>query len=124
SYDVTVTDANGCAASSSVTLTEPLPLVVSLFSQIDVACFGDNTGEATVDAVDGAAPYNYQWDAATGSQTGPTALSLFAGSYDVTATDANGCTASMNVIINEPLAPLSVSASVSSSYNGSDISCF
>ena len=112
-YSVTVTDANGCSDTTSVTITEPAALSVSIASSSDVLCNGGNTGTATAAATGGTMAYNYLWS--TGS-TGATESALVAGTHTVTVTDANGCTATTTVSISEPaalLATASTTANVS-----------
>jgi parallel beta-helix repeat protein len=70
----------------------------------NVTCNGGNDGSAVVSATGGTAPYTYAWDANAGSQTTATATGLAAGTYTVTATDANGCTGNLSVTITEPTA--------------------
>lgn len=77
----------------------------------DATCNGAMDGTATATATGGLAPYTYMWDAAAGNQTTATATGLAAGSYDVTVTDANGCTTTETVVVTEPTA---VSATMSS----------
>ncbi|MCB9332819.1 MAG: hypothetical protein H6574_17240 [Lewinellaceae bacterium] len=49
---------------------------------------------------DGAAPtYSYAW---TGGATGQNPANLSAGTYTVTVTDANGCTATTSATVTEP----------------------
>ena len=100
---VTVTDANSCTKIDSVIITEPTKLTFSFTSTTDVSCFGGNDATATITASGGTAPYNYLW---SNNQNSQTANSLPAGIHSVSVTDANGCTFSDSVLINEP-APLS-----------------
>jgi len=104
SYSVTVTDAAGCAASGSVTLTEPSVVSLSTISSsyacgYGVSCFGALDGSATASVSGGCAPYNYSWS--SGASTA-TATGLGAGTYSVTVSDANGCTVSGSVTITSP----------------------
>lgn len=108
-YELTVTDANGCPAVQSATLTAPAPLVASLGGSSPVGCFGSNTGQATVTASGGRAPYNYAWNT-TPPQTAATAVGLASGNYQATITDANGCSVQLPVTIAGPTAPLAVQA--------------
>ncbi|MBK9543455.1 MAG: T9SS type A sorting domain-containing protein [Bacteroidetes bacterium] len=109
SYTYNVSDANGCTASCSVTITEPAVLVASCSVQSNVTCNGGTDGSASVSASGGTAPYG-----GTGSFTG-----LAAGSYTYTVTDANGCTASCSVTITEPAALVATCSVVSNvSCNG------
>lgn len=101
-HSLTVTDAVGCTATTSVTVTDVPPLMVNVTNTTDVMCFGTCTGNATVSASGGVGQgYTYLWNAATGNQTTATATNLCAGIYSVTATDFNGCTSATSVIITE-----------------------
>jgi len=94
-YDVTVTDANGCTATASATVTEPTALAVT-FTTDNVSCPGGNDGTATVTVTGGIAPYTYVWsnNATTASITGVTD-----GTYNVTVTDSNGCVITDSVVV-------------------------
>lgn len=118
-YAVNVTDANGCTASTNVVVDGPTaPLTLNTVSVTNVLCHGAQSGSATVDATGGTAPYSYAWNT-TPTTNGPTASDLGAGSWAVTATDARGCTASRNVAITQPAAP--ISAHVLGQH---DVSCY
>ena len=121
-YCVTVTDANACSATTCVVLTEPTPVVSSIISLTNVSCrLGDN-GQATVAASGGTgATYTYLW---SDGQTGTTAIGLSAGLYSVTSTDINGCQGVSSLTITEPVSSVSVTAAVTSNYNGAQVSCF
>ncbi|WBM73112.1 gliding motility-associated C-terminal domain-containing protein [Saprospira grandis] len=123
-YCVTVTDSLGCTVSDCITLTNPTPLVVTTVNTVDVNCFGESTGEATVMGSGGTAPLSYQWDAAAGAQTTANIVGLAAGTYCVTVTDANGCTATNCVTIAQPATAVAVTATAVSDYNGFNVSCF
>ena len=56
-------------------------------------------GTATATVLGGTSPYTYQWDAFAGNQITSVATSLAIGSYDVTVTDASGCTASATATV-------------------------
>ncbi len=113
-YSLTVTDANGCTELLNVTIAQPAQLIATE-SHVNVACFGDATGSIDVSVAGGTAPYTYLW------ADGPTTedrSGLVAGPYSLTVTDANGCTAVVNVTIAQPLAPL---AAIESHV---DVACF
>jgi hypothetical protein len=103
-YNVTITDANGCSANSSVTITEPTAVTASISTQTNVACNAASTGSATVMGAGGTGAYTYAWGANAASQTTAIASNLAAGTYDVTATDANGCTSTSSATITQPTA--------------------
>ena len=98
-YTVTVTDANGCTAQRTFTITQP-PLLTTTGSQTNVACNGGNNGTATVVASGGTPSYSYSWSPSV--STTATATGLAAGTYTVTVTDANGCTAQRSFTITAP----------------------
>ncbi|NUQ23090.1 MAG: SprB repeat-containing protein [Saprospiraceae bacterium] len=101
SYMVTVTNIDdGCSTTVSVTIPETPQLQVNLQSAASPLCNGESNGSAQVMAVGGTAPVNYLWNDAN-AQTTPLAFNLQAGNYSVTATDANGCTTSLDVDIPE-----------------------
>jgi hypothetical protein len=115
-YTATITDANGCTATQSFTITEPTALVASASAQTDITCNGDANGSATVAATGGTGSYTYSWSPSGG--TADTANGLSAGTYTATVTDANGCTATQSFTITEPTA---IITSVSTQTN---VSCF
>lgn len=100
-YEVTVTDANGCEQTASITLSEPDPVTGILEERIDVLCAGDETGEITISATGGVGPYTIIWNTIP-PQTGPTATGLGAGFYTAVISDFNGCQGTIEVEIVEP----------------------
>jgi gliding motility-associated-like protein len=100
-YTVTVTDQNSCATTASVTITEPTALSASISAQTNVSCNAGTNGNATVSANGGSPGYTYSWNT-TPVQAGVTANSLAAGTYTVTVSDLNSCTATTTVSITEP----------------------
>ncbi|OAV43828.1 SprB repeat-containing protein [Lewinella sp. 4G2] len=100
-YTVTVTDANGCTAElENLEVTEPAPIEVTVSEQNDATCAGFSDGTINLMASGGTPDYAYTWsDDGTGSNRDD----LAAGTYFVTVTDANGCTAVLeNLVISEP----------------------
>ena len=109
-YTVTVTDANLCSQSATVTVSEPAdPLQVQMDHVSMVSCFGGSDGSAHAIVTGGEAPYSYQWND-PGNQTTATVSGLSAGTYSVTVTDINGCEVIKTVNILQPESPLSVDA--------------
>ncbi len=100
-YMVTVTDNNGCSSVGSIELEVSPDGIVLMTSSTDVACNGGNDGTAHVDVTTGTAPFEIVWNTIP-PQTGEDATGLPAGTYTVTATDANGCSSTGSVTINEP----------------------
>lgn len=99
SYTLVVTDANGCTASRTVTVSEPFPLTVNP-AGTNITCNGACNGTAAANASGGIAPYTYAWSPSGGN--GPTATNLCPATYTVLVTDNNGCTVQGQVTITEP----------------------
>lgn len=94
-YTVTVADASGCDAVGMVQLAAPPGLQLWVESDELITCEG-LTSQALASAAGGMPPYAYQW---SDGQLGPEAFDLGAGTYGVTATDANGCEAMATVVV-------------------------
>lgn len=109
SFPIQVVDAAGntllipSVAGLSPCIECPDVDVVEL-SRTDVLCFGDNSGAASVEASGGEAPYTYTWS--PGNLNGASQTGLAAGSYTITATDANGCSATLTLVIAGPASAL------------------
>ena len=102
--NVSVTDANGCAATASVTMSETfLPLVVSISEKNKVKCAGEK-GVLEVLASGGKAKYSYAWNNPSLVGDLPSAA---AGDYILTVTDANGATKTSSISVKAP-APLAI----------------
>ena len=99
-YSVTITDANECTTTTSVTITQPTALSASI-TATPVSCNGGNNGTADLTITGGIAPYNFEW---TNDATTEDMIGLTAGTYSVTITDANGCTTTTSAEVSEPTA--------------------
>ena len=97
-YQVTTTDNAGCTAFNAPTISQPTQLNIGI-TQTNVLCNGGNTGSVQANATGSVAPYMYNW---SGGITTPSRTALIAGSYPLTVTDSNSCTAATTVIITEP----------------------
>jgi len=98
-YSVTVTDANGCTGTATVTITQPPLLTVSV-AGFAVTCFGQCNGQGVVIPNGGTLPYSYLWSPSGG--TTPSATGLCTGTYTVCVTDANGCSVCDTAMVNTP----------------------
>jgi len=97
-YTVVITDANGCTWMDTGFVSEPAA-VSGVISSTAISCNGGQDGSAAIVAQGGVPPYNFLWD---GGQTDPVIISLDAGTYGVTVTDANGCQSTDIVNVTEP----------------------
>lgn len=118
-YNVTVTDANGCTALASETITEPAELGLTL-DATDATCFGSVDGTLTSTVTGGTQPYSYQWTNNAG--TDPNPANVPAGPYQLVVTDANGCTIDASISIAQP-AMIEINITDESDNNGFNLSC-
>jgi len=116
-YNVVVTDSNGCVASDSAVISEPSSVVSATASSTDVSCNGGSNGTTTASSSGGTSPYTYAWND-SGAQTNITAIGLGAGSYIVTVTDINGCSDTTSTTVTEPTALVATTTSNNISCNG------
>ena len=99
-YTLNVTDAGGCQASISQSLTNPPTLVLS-DSSSNVTCHGASNGFASVTATGGVPPYVYEWS----DFQGTAAISgIPGGEYYIVVADHNGCRKTDSVFVSEPTA--------------------
>ena len=106
-YTVTVTDANGCTATSVVTVVNP-PLLtytsqVSNYNGFNVSCFDMSNGYININITGGTAPYLFSWTGPDGFIAYTQSISgLKAGTYTVHIADSLGCTANQVFNLSEP----------------------
>ena len=115
-YSVIITDNSwGCIDSTSVTITEPNNLALSL-NGTDISCNGSNNGTLSAIATGGSGIYKYIWNPMLTDTSYQS--SLAAGLYQLTIVQIGGCpgSASANFTINEPNI---LTASSTSVYNTS-----
>ena len=98
-YTITITDANGCSITDTITISQPALLAASISNVQNVSCNHGNNGSASVAGNGGTLPYSYLWN---NGQTTASATSLSAGSYTVIITDANGCTTFDTITVSQP----------------------
>ena len=108
-HTVTVTDDNGCTATTSITFTSPTSITISTDTLANVNCVGGNNGYIGISASGGSSPYTFDWDNIAGTNDGPINAGLSAGNYNVTVTDAAGCFVNQAFTISEPAIPFTVS---------------
>jgi len=75
------------------------PLEISILSQSDITCFGENDGMAEVEVSGGETPYSYLWS--NGETTNP-AVSLVPGINNIVVTDNLGSVIDLDITIIEP----------------------
>jgi gliding motility-associated-like protein len=104
-YIVTVTDGNTCTNTLAVTINNSnAPTATLVGVPTDAAC-GAANGSATIQANGGAGNYSYDWSFALSNDNAASLNTLPAGSYVVTVTDGNNCSATVDVVINNSNGP-------------------
>ncbi|NVJ89398.1 MAG: gliding motility-associated C-terminal domain-containing protein, partial [Flavobacteriaceae bacterium] len=89
-HSIKITDANGCETTETITVTEPNELTATAIVTDPILCNGE-MGEVTITASGGTPPYK-----------GTGVFNVKSGDFIFTVTDANGCTYSNNIFVNEP----------------------
>lgn len=112
SYSVTVTDANGCTAAATLSISQPSPITINLTTQ-NVSCFGGLDGSVTAVVNGGTPAYWYQWSNGVNL---PAVVGAISGTYTLTVTDVSGCTATATATINQP-------AQINISISSTDVTC-
>ena len=115
SYTVTVTDAISCQATRTFTITQPAAAVGGSTITTNIACFGGTNGTIDLTPSGGTPGYTYNWG---GGITTQDRVSLAAGNYSVTITDANNCTGTVNATVTQPATP------ISGNYVVTNIACY
>ncbi|MEZ4720711.1 MAG: T9SS type A sorting domain-containing protein [Flavobacteriales bacterium] len=111
-YTLTVTDANGCTTTASASITQPssaLNAVVTSTTNVD--CFGNSNGAVDITTTGGTTTYSFLWN---NSATSEDLTAISGGTYTLTVTDANGCTATASSVVNEPTQIVGTAASTPS----------
>ena len=106
-YSVTVTGANGCAASASITVQQDIaPPVVTIPAPGVLTCSVPCV-TLTSCVSDGRAPYTYAWSDSAGQIIGSnSALGVTEpGTYTLSVTGANGCASSVQVVVQQDTTP-------------------
>jgi gliding motility-associated-like protein len=123
-YSISVTDANGCSATTDIIIVQPDTLIASIevaqfIGGNGVSCNGASDGSLDLTVQGGTLPYTYDWS--TGDSTQDIS-GLIAGTYSVTVADSNGCIAIATAVI---IAPDSVQNNLTAAtYDGGyNVSC-
>ena len=114
-YAVTVTDSNNCIQVETYQVTEPSQMNVTE-TITNVLCFGDASGEISLNVSGGTGSYAYTWS--TG-ETSNIITAKTAGNYSITVVDMNNCISSHSYTITEPSQDLDILLDIQL-----DVSCF
>jgi len=114
---VVVTNAHGCKDTLTEHAVVNCPVYANYYGRAITKCAGDCKGTASINVTQGTPPYSIQWSDPRHQSTA-TASNLCAGTYTVSITDANGCSASLPPI--EVYSP----AEFTGTFTTYDIPCF
>lgn len=120
-YTLNVIDAKGCIQTNNIAVNQPLAPLSASSIITDVDCYGSNSGAVNLTVVGGTTPYNYQWSNSGTvilTQTTPLITGLIKDTYHVSITDANGCQLPHSSVVNQPLAPIAIAATID------DVNCY
>jgi hypothetical protein len=114
SYNVTVTDANSATATGTYTVNEPTAITTSAVV-LDATTFGGADGSIDLTVSGGTPNYSFLWSTAAITED---ISSLSAGTYTVTVTDANACSAVDSFVVSQPAGSLANLVITEIMYNG------
>jgi len=89
---------------------------VALVGSVSTTCNGSSDGSIDIAVAGGDGNYTYSWS--NGLET-EDLNNLIAGTYTLTATDGNSCSASVSETIQEP-APIEISVTITDAVSGND----
>lgn len=86
-YTITITDQSGCSTTSTKVVPQTGSGLSATFLTQNESCNQQN-GWAVISMNNGTSPFDFHWN---NGSTGDSLLNVSVGTYQVTATDANGC---------------------------------
>lgn len=103
-YSLTVTEGNGCQATSTASLTDPDSLRISSIVAQASACVGP-TGSLQITSTGGTPSYAFTLSPVQGTLAGNTFQGLAAGNYQINVSDSKGCVATQNATVPAQTSP-------------------
>ncbi len=98
SYSIIVIDGDTCSTTVNVTISGPAQMTTGGGTTPE---FSANSGAVNLTVFGGTAPFTYSWTGPNGyTSTDEDLTGLVGGTYDVTVTDANGCTTTDSYTVN------------------------
>lgn len=116
-YITKTADSLGCTTTIPITITEPLPVDLSLVSTISTTCNLPN-GTFIMQTTGGVSPYMYSVDTFLNVSTTGIFENTYPGYFFINVADSNGCTDTLTIFVNaEP-------AITAQTQNAQNASCF
>ncbi|SHG56134.1 gliding motility-associated C-terminal domain-containing protein [Flavobacterium micromati] len=118
-YTITVRDANGCTATTTITVNQRLTAVAAVTK--DITCSAPAEATIRVNISGGFAPFTYRVRTVPGTYSGGqiaftgnsfiyTAAGTTGASYEFEITDANGCVRLTNTVNTNTITPVAATA--------------
>lgn len=95
---VTISDAEGCITIGELTIESPPEIIIEVNELNSPSCHDETDGNITVSASGGMGNFTFLWEDGTTSMS---LDGLESGEYNITVTDASGCT--KNQLIDLPI---------------------
>jgi gliding motility-associated-like protein len=99
SYDLEITDDNGCVITAIFDIQEPPALVITDITETDALCNGSCDGTVTITS---PLAVNFSIDNGATYQSSNNFTGLCTGTYPIIVQDLNGCEQSGSISIGEP----------------------
>lgn len=100
-YTISISNAGCPTIDTTISITQPDSILLTVDSFSDVTCFNDNDGALTLSATGGTAAYTYAIDGINYQASGVFNL-LDSGVYYLSVEDANNCFALDTIVLSTP----------------------
>lgn len=107
-HTVTITDANGCVSTATVTVSQPTPVVFSSYGDTTI-CIGQSANIGTI-TNGGTPPYIYAWSNGSAGAT-QSVSPITTTNYTVTVSDAQNCSVPPETVIITVRPPITATGS-------------
>lgn len=98
-YSLTITDVNGCAGSTDVTIGQPELLTIDSVAFVEPWCFGACDGSITISDTEAV---EYSFDGGASFLSGPQLDDVCVGPYDLMIRNAAGCEGTGAITVTGP----------------------
>lgn len=101
SHQIFIADQNGSCSDTTIFTLTINQVSLELIQTDSIACFGAGSARLEANVLAGVAPFQYDWStSAAGNEA--FAQNLVAGTYTLTVTDQNSCTARVSALVPQP----------------------